>query len=103
MDAKEIQIHACQKNQRMDSALFKATRPKRKQFAHLCRSLTCWNGLKANSLPPVGRLLDVVGFLFFILPRVSNASPVQTLKFSIRVLKNGRLCTLLVDSFQCVA
>jgi hypothetical protein len=89
MDAKEIQIHPCQKNQRMDSTLFKAIRPERKQRAHLCRGFTSWNRLEADSLPPIERLFNDVGVLFFILPRVSNATTSQNMKVSNRTFRSA--------------
>src|SRR2546429_7184063 len=68
----------------MDSALFKAILPQRKQFMHLCCSFTRWNSSEADSLPSVGRLLNDIGVFFFILPRVPNSAPSQSVKFSNR-------------------
>src|SRR5437763_10442911 len=86
----------------MDSALFKAILPQRKQFMHLCCSFTRWNSSEADSLPSVGRLLNDIGVFFFILPRVPNSAPTQSLKFSNRVLRYGELVTLFVDPFQSI-
>src|SRR2546429_5710153 len=69
----------------MDSALFKAILPQRKQFMHLCCSFTRWNSSEADSLPSVGRLLNDIGVFFFILPRVPNSAPSQSDRKSTRL------------------
>src|SRR5438046_9517434 len=87
----------------MDSALFKAILPQRKQFMHLCCSFTRWNSSETDSLPSVGRLLNDIGVFFFILPRVPNSAPSQSVKFSNRVLRYGLLFTLFVNPFQSIS
>ena len=69
---------------------------------HLCCSFTCWNGLEADSLPSIGRLLNDIGILFLILSRVPNSAPSESVKLSNRFLGYGKLCTLLVNPFQRV-
>ncbi len=71
----------------MNSALFKAILPQRKQFMHLCCSFACWNSLEADSLPSIGRLFNDIGVFFFVLPGVPNSAPSQSVEFLNRVLR----------------
>ncbi len=70
---------------------------------HLCCSFARWNSSETDSLPSVRRLLNDIGVFFFILPRVPNSAPSQSVKFSNRVLRYGYLFALFVNPFQCIS
>src|SRR6516164_1091321 len=103
MNTKKIEIHADQKNQWMDSAFSQALLPQGNQLTHLSRGFTGGDSLETDSLPSIRRFLDDVGVPFLVLPRVSNASPGQSVKFSNCVLGYWELGTLLVYPLQGVS
>src|SRR3569832_156373 len=97
MDAEEIEIKGSQGDERMDPAFIQSAIPQRDQFAHCFRRFGSLDRFKAYPLTAVRILLDDIAVHLFILPRIADFPPYETVKLQDRLLRHGKARTLLVD------
>src|SRR5207253_8287961 len=97
VNTQEVEIEGAQGYERMDRPLRPNILPAADEFAHESRRVRGRHRAEADRVPAIGKHLDDVVFLLFILAGIADAGVRQEVQFANRVLRDRQLSSSSMD------